>query len=356
MTRIGLGPLLVLILIIPITAVVPVDGSEASLEVLQAYLPQAGTETDESLERVLSSAMAVRLARLGPLDADTPPPPGRIQDRATLLELAADRRSELLLLGRYRVDDQRVVVQFELFDVSDGSLMAATEAGRDIDLLLDRLGDTAAAELYQQASSGIAELIAAQPPPPAEPPVERPTDEPLPTEADLARSRGSLETSVAVAVAVPLGDFGTFFAFGIGAEPALHYRFERAAIGLRSGVTRFRPERTDTGEYVRTLVPVMADAWVTLGQTGNLAWFAGAAAGVAMRIDDGSTVSDRLAPALPAWRTGIGTRIPLADRWLLTPALTLNGVLHLYREQDGDSVETEHILWLAPTLSVVRKM
>ena len=355
MTRVGVCPLLVLILTIWATAVVAADAAEASLEVLQAYLPQAGTETDEPLERVLRAAMAVRLARLGPLDADTPPAPLQIDDRAPLLELAAERRVELLLLGRYRIEDQLAVVQFELFDVGDGSLLAATEARRDIDLLLDRLADTAAAELYRQASARIAELIAAQPPV-ARPPVARPTEEPPPALIDAAPPSRSLETSVAVAAALPLGNFATFFASGFSAGVALHYRFERSAVGLRTGFTRFIPERADTGEYVRTLVPVMADARITLLQTGNLTWFGGAAAGVALRVHDGSTVSDRLAPALPAWCTAVGNRIPLNDRWLLRPELALNGMLHLYREQDGDPVEMEHILWLAPTLSVVRKM
>ena len=356
MRRVRIRPLLVLVLIVWATAVAAADVPEASLEVLQAYLPQTGTEADQSLERVLRAAMAVRLARLGPLDADTPPAPAQLQGDAALLRLAAERRYELLLLGRYRIEDQLLVVQFELFDVGDGSLLAESEARRDIDLLLDRLADTAAAELYQQASERIAELIAAQPPVARPPPVTRPTEEPAPAPAVVDQPPRNLEPSLAVAVAVPLGDFATFFASGLSAELALHYRFESAAIGLRTAVTRFRPERADTGEYVRTLVPVMADAWMAFRQTGNLTWFGSAAVGVALRIHDGSTVSDRLAPALPAWRAGVGSRVPLSERWLLTPALTINGMLHFYREQDGDPVEMEHMLWLAPTVSVVRKM
>lgn len=352
MTRSGVFLLLVLILIVWTVPLAAADASEVSLEVLQAHLPQAGTERDESLERVLRGAMAVRLARLGPLQADTPPAPPQMQDRGPLLELAADRGSALLLLGRYRIEDQVVVVQYELFDANDGSLLAATEARRDIDLLLDRLADTAATELYQQASPRIAELIAAQPPPIA----RRPDEAPPPAPIDVARPPDGLELSVAVAFAAPLGTFGSYFASGFSAELALHHRFERIAVGLQTGVTRFQPERADTGEYVRTLIPVMADARMTLLQTGNLRWFASAAAGGALRIHDGSPVSDRLAPALPAWRAGAGGWIPLTDGWLLTPALMLNGMLHLYREQAGDAVEVEHILWLAPTVSVVRKM
>ncbi len=348
--------LLVLVLIIWSPAVVAVGASEASLEVLQAYLPESGTETEESLERVLGAAMAVRLARLGPLEADRPRAPTEIQDRGALLKLAADRRSELLLLGRYRVENQLVAVRFELYDVGEGSLLATAEARRDFDLLLDRLADTAAAELYRQASPRIAEMVEAQRRQIGRPTDEGPTDGPPAAPSDVPRPPGSLEPSVAVAVALPLGNFASYFPFGFSAELALHYRFERIAIGLQSGVTRFRPERADTGEYVRTLVPVLVDARMTLLQTGNLRWFAGAAAGAAFRIPDGSVVSDWLAPALPAWRTGVGSRIPLTDRWLLMPSLMLNGVLHLYREEGGDSVGIEHILWLAPAVSVVRKM
>ncbi|TVQ38517.1 MAG: hypothetical protein EA384_09080 [Spirochaetaceae bacterium] len=356
-------PILVLFLMPAVAATLHAELSAPPVNVVQDYRPQ--TETDTSLERVLHAAMAVGLSRAGPLNADTQPAPGHLRNRSQLLEYAAGQDASLLLLGSYRLVGEQVAVRFELIDVAEGTLLATSAVTREIDLLVDRLADIAAADLYNQAAERIAVLAAerarvaqqrrrtdeareADRPPPEAAPAPEAVLQPQPAPPRPA----GLEPAVAAGVALPIGGFADHFGPGISADLSLHVQFDRLAVGLVTGVVRFSPDRQQTGEYVRTLLPVLVDVRVAVAQRGTLAWIAHVSGGAALRLHDGSSVSERLAPALPAWRSGFGLRIPLRGSLTLSPGVVLNGMLHLYRVQDGAPVKVEHILNLTPMLAL----
>lgn len=351
--------------------------SDVSLSVLQLYRAQG--ERDPALERVMRGAMSVGLSRVGVLYASVPAPQRTAEafpddgigqrealERDRLIRFAREYEADLLLLGVYRLQERTVEVHYELSEVTSGDQLATTVIRSEIDLLVDRAFDQAATALYAQASAQIAMLLAykarivrlpdgdgdtrAEPPDEFRPEPSSP-DAQAPHPAPVAVER-RFEAGVSAGPAIAMGSFSDYFGPGLAGDLWFHYRLHQLAIGLLAGVVRTVPERENTGEYVRTFVPVLVQAQFRVGRTGPLEWSTLVAAGAAMRVHDGSTVSDRIAPALPAWRVGFGARVPLTQRVTLSPAVEVHGMVHLYRENNGDPVEVEHILLVAPTIGV----
>lgn len=349
--------ILLVILLAAGAAQAPAETARVYYPVVQHYT--AAETRDQNLERLLQSSMTVSLRRFGGLEAvdfrDIPAPSSRDQAE----EAAESHRTQLVLSGEYTIEEPRVSVRFELFDLSLGERIAETTVERGLDLRFTRLTDEAAQQLYEQAGTRIAELRRAyerEIADIADDEEAAPDPRPEPGRPAVGAPRSPVETSASLAAALPVLRYAEYFGLGFASEVALHYRFARLGLGLAIGAQRFTPRTEQIGEYVRTFVPVFLDGWLPLGGGDTLQWFARASCGAALRLHDGSPVSDSLAPALPAWRAGGGVRLALTERLTLAPELRATGMLHLYRDPQDESLEYEHIIAIMSSLSVIWNM
>ncbi len=126
------------------------EGRPAATGVLASVQTTAGS--DASLREVVSSALAVQLARrqarLELAEIDGAPQSSRTNKA---LSEAADRNAQYLLLGEYTTTPRDFTVQVDLYDVATARKLKSSTASGRIDLSLDAV----VADAMDQALSGI---------------------------------------------------------------------------------------------------------------------------------------------------------------------------------------------------------
>ncbi len=345
-------------------AFLPAGAATADLTVIQIF--QSEGARDESIESVMHSAMAFALAQAGPVVADPLLSPSDHLSRGELIEYAKLRRADLILSGDYSVRDHGVTVTIELVDVAAAEVIAVAEVSRALDLLFDRFAIDAVVTLRDQAYARIAELIAEKrrryPDVPTVSDLEQPPDDVRPTDAEevvtpaiserIAPTRPRFQVVADAGRPVPIGPFGEYFDPGYSMELLIRFNLARVSAGLSTAFIRFDPERDDMGDYVRSFVSIATDFSVTLFTIGPVEMFLRASAGAALRLHDGSPVSDRLGPALPLLRLGTGAQVWLSRSVSLIPGVSFDSMVHMFRESGGGPIGFEYIPVVRPTIAI----
>ncbi|TVR04118.1 MAG: hypothetical protein EA403_05505 [Spirochaetaceae bacterium] len=349
---------------LPIAAPAYAETPEPPLLMLQVYRPVEAR--DPGVERVLEQAMAIALERQGPLSVSTAAFRDVGAEEALALNLAGSQGFSLLVIGAYQVVDDGLRLDARLLEVESRLLIAEVSVTREIDLRLDRIADAAAEALLNAAAPEISRMIAArfvEGPTlvPDEPPDEtREPEEPvagLPDETDDADVTGRepyegprYRIGAGLSLAIPVGWYAEFFGPGPAGEFSIHRMFARMRIGFSAGLLVSTPEQPETGEYARVFIPVLMEVGFPFAITGTITWEAHAAAGTAIRLAGDSPVSNRLAPALVAWRTRLAAIVPVSDRVSLVPHLTGMGAIQFYQgsPNGGDAQGVDHIIWIVP--------
>ena len=350
---------------LPVAAPVHAQGNEPPLLALQVYGPVE--DRDAGIERVLEQAMSLALERRGPLVVATAAFRDVGGEEALALNLARRQGFDLLVIGAYQVVENGLRLDVRLLEVESRLSIAEVSVTREIDLRLDRIAEAAAGALMAAAAPGVARIIAAriaQPPalPPDAPAAETPEPEhpvagPAPPTDDIddiddtgrePYTGPRYRLGAGLSLVVPVGRYAEFFGPGPGGELSVHRTFARLRIGFSAGLLFSTPSRAETGEYARGFIPLLVEAGLPVATMGSIRWEAHAAVGAAVRIAGGSPVSDRLAPALAAWRGRVAALIPVSARVSLVPHLTGMGAMEFYRGTGTDTVEVDHILWFVP--------
>lgn len=332
------------------------DVGTSNLSVIQVFQPEGAV--DESIESVIHSAMALVLAQSAPLDPYPLPSSSERLSRDELIEYAKLRRADLILSGLYRVRDRDVTITIELVDVANGDVIAVAEVSRPLDLVFDRFATDAMIALQQQAHGRVAELITERSRRDADVPTvsehERTTDEvvaPTITEK-IVPARPRIQLAAEVGRPVPIGPFGEYFDPGYSLELLVQINLARVSAGLSTAFIRFDSDRDDMGEYVRSFVSIATDFSVRLFTIGPVEMFLRASAGAALRLHDGSPVSDRLGAALPLLRLGTGAQVWLSRSVSLVPGVSFDSMVHMFRESGGGPIGFEYIPVVRPTIAI----
>lgn len=323
------------------------------LLLLQVYGPV--DDRDPGIERVLEQAMSLALERQGPFSVATAAFRDVGGEERLALNLAERQEFGLLIIGTYQLVDEGLRLDARLLKVDSRTSIAEISVTREIDLRLDRIAEAAAEALLAAAASDIARLIAARSAQPLTatpvdetPEVEHPDE---PTESQPQAPKGPrYRVSGGPSLVVPVGRYANFFGPGPGGELALHRTFPGLYLGFSAGLLVSSPTREDTGEYARTFVPLLVEVGLPFATTGAVTWEAYAAAGAAIRMGGGSPITDRLAPALAAWRARVSAHVPVSTRVALIPHLTGMGAMQFYdgSPNGGNGGGVDHLLWFIP--------
>ncbi|TVR04771.1 MAG: hypothetical protein EA403_04375 [Spirochaetaceae bacterium] len=332
------------------------------LPVLQVYGPV--DERDPGIERVLEQAMSLALERQGPFSVATAAFRDVGGEERLALDLADRQGFDLLVIGAYQVVDDGLRLDARLLEVATRLPIAEVSVTREIDLRLDRIAEAATDALLTAAAPTIARLIEAlevellapvppdQPPEVALPVVEPPEAPPAPeSEPERIPFEGPrYRVGAGFLLVAPMGRYADYFGPGPGGELSLHRTFERMRLGFSAGLLFSTPAQSDTGEYARGFIPLLLEAGLPIATTGAVTWEASAGAGAAIRLAGDSPISDRLAPALAAWRVRISAIIPVSARVSLVPHLTGMGAMQFYEgAPNGDAGGgVDHLLWFVP--------
>ena len=337
------------------------------LRVLQVYGPVE--ERDPGIERVLEQAMSLALERQGPLSVATAAFRDVGGEELLAMDLAGRQGFDLLIIGAYQLVDDGLRLDTRIMEVASRSTIADVSVTREIDLRLDRIAEATAEALLAAAAPDIARLIEArtlellalvppdEPPdgalPEIDPPEVEPPEEPTAPESETERvsfEGPRYRVGAGLLLVVPMGRYADFFGPGPGGELSLHRTYERVRIGFSTGLLFSTPSRADTGEYARGFIPLLLEVGIPVAATGSVTWEASAAAGTAIRFGGGSPISDRLAPALAAWRARVSAVIPVSNRMTLVPHLTGMGAMQFYEgpPDGGNGGGVDHLLWFVP--------
>ncbi|MGC9313700.1 MAG: hypothetical protein ACP5IA_13515 [Sediminispirochaetaceae bacterium] len=272
--------------------------------------------------------------------------------------------TDLLLIGFYSVSDDDLTVKYRLVDTATKSFIASVNIEDRIDLFLDKDISAVVRTILIASSDIIADISArkkaAAETAAAEQPAVSPETASLPAPAGTTAQRGGDQryTSYAsTALPILLGAAAEQFPLAVQITTGFLYRIAGSSlgfsVGLSTGLIRLIPSESYKGSYVRTLIPVGAEAMIFSKKTGPGSWFLYMTAGAAFRIATSDGVSDLLSPALPYTRAGGGiSLLPLGRRAELIGYVALSALFNLYQESGSDFIKVDTLLGIAPGVYV----
>ena len=345
-------------------------------------------QQDADLERILDRAARDRLRRTE-LAAASRPVVAEGEESVSLellLEQSEDLRGELFLFGEYRVSGRRLRLSYRLVDLDRGEVLAAVEREGDIDLLLDRVVARALQEVLEEAAERITELRARRARvaqaaedestarveaedgdetedegedeavvgpgtiDDAEPPVKT---------ADGDAPMARMELSAGGSAIIAVGESAQYLPFGYTAGALLlvwlDADMERFGIGFRVDFQRLIPSEEGRAGFVSSFVPLGLEVQVSPWRAGAVSLRVTVTGGAAMRIDDDSAASQRLAAAIPFASGGAEVSLALGGGYGIGAKAALRSLFHLYREDGESDVQVEPIMGVSPGLYVYRK-
>ncbi|MCA1753905.1 MAG: hypothetical protein LC641_04215 [Spirochaeta sp.] len=352
------------------TAVIPLSAAEHNLHPRVAVHHTGHLRSDVDLERILARAAELELRGAHLLIASSDQLPARDDgmidiDQAYAAYEATDLLSvELLLLGNYELADERLTIRYQLVDVTKPEVLSEVEREGAVDMLLDRLIAEAVKTLVEDSRDDIDavrqqrqqavlaqreeiddELRAGQLGPDGN--EHRAPDKPGPSVASSGRLDGRIELNVGGQAIVSLGEFARYLPYGYSAGGTLLLWLSesrvRTGIGLSVGYQNFFSSTDGMAEFIRSFVPVGAELRFSPWRSDVISTHLFAIAGAAIRIDDGSVASQRLAAALPYGAGGLSACVSVAGRFGVGAQLGMRSLFHIYREDPGADPQVELI-------------
>jgi hypothetical protein len=314
-------------------------------------VPQApGGETQADLQRVLTAALGIELARAG-LEVRIPEEEllaglaGATLEQ--LLEEAAN--ADFLLLERYTIEEPTIRMEVEVWRVKGGERIASASASRRFDLRLDEVVGPVVAELWAQMRPHLDEALrerrrlAAAPPdasaaeaPPAAP-------EPLPAREPAPGAGRRWEIGVGVGTFFPIAALDPLFGFGYRAELYLERRSLLAsavlAYGVYTGYAGLLPAEPDTASYFGSLIPAGLSLRLGTSDRSRLGMHARIQAGAVFNASPQDKVQQRLTRVLPQVKAGAGVDLALSPRLGLSLDLLCELLLYMYVPNGNLAVE-----------------
>lgn len=356
-------------LIIPVSAI----GQEEP-KVTAAVVHISETQPDTELESVLNRTVLIQFEEYGlsgnslQFDEAIPAPADETELESTVVSsLNHDDLSDtdLLLIGFYSVSDDDLTVRYRLVNTATKSFIASVNIEDRIDLFLDKDISAVVRTMLMASSDLIAEIAdrkeSAAEAAAAEQEAVSPESAPSPIPAGTTALRGENErytTYASTALPILLGAAAEQFPFAVQITTGFLYQIAGSSslgfsIGLSTGLIRLIPSESYKGSYVRTLIPVGAEALLFSKKTGPMSWFLYITAGAAFRIATSDGVSNLLSPALPYTRAGGGiSLLPLGRRAELIGHVALSALFNLYQESGSDFIKVDTLLGIAPGVYV----
>jgi len=356
-------------IIIPVSAI----GQEEP-KVTAAVVHISETQADTELESVLNRTVLIQFEEYGLSGkslqfTDATPVPADESEleslAASTLDYEALTDTDLLLIGFYSVDDDDLNVRYRLMNIEAKAFTASVNIEDRIDLFLDKDISAVVSTILIASSDLIAEIVArkkaAAEAVAAEQEAVSPeaASAPIPAGTTAHRKDNDRYTSYAsTGFPILLGAASEQFPFAFQLSTGFLYQIARSdslgfSIGISTGLIRLIPNESYKGAYVRTLVPVSAEALLFSKKTGPGSWFLYMTAGAAFRIFAGDSVSSLLSPVLPYVRTGGGiSLLPIGRRAELIGHAALSALFNLYQESGSDSIKTDTLLGIAPGVYV----
>ncbi len=331
-------------------------------------------QPDTELESILNRTVLIQFEAYGlsgksiQFDEGIPAPADETELESLIasnLDYEVLSDTDLLLLGFYTVEDDDLVVRYRLMNTETKQFTASVDIEDRIDLFLDKDISAVVSTILIASSDLIAEISDRKKAAAEAAEFEQQEDVPetasLPAPSDIRAQHGGDEryTSYAsTAIPILLGAAADQFPFAIQLTTGFLYQIARASslgfsIGISTGLIRLIPSESYKGAYVRTLVPIGAEALLFSKKTGPGSWFLYMTGGASFRIFAGDSVSSLLSPVLPYVRTGGGiSLLPLGRRAELIGHAALSALFNLYRESGSDSIKIDTLLGIAPGVYV----
>lgn len=321
-------------------------------------------KTAEDLEGILVRAVEIELRRDGlkarpgdvSREAGVQPP-----SEEYLLEHAAEVNGELLLAGTYALSERSLELHYRMIDVKRQEVLAEGVREDEVDLVLDRMVTDLLRDLLRQSEERVselrqqrAEIARSQTPEPRREAPEEPP--PQPTSAGVEQPTRRLELSVCGTAVISVGEFAPYLPYGYTTTSALLVWLGegdvRFGLGGRAGYQHMFPAEEGLAGFVRSFVPLGVDMHVSAWDSNPLSLRLSVSGGAAMRISDGSTVSERLAAAIPYASAGVGGDIALGERFAIGVEAAMRSLFHIYRENGESEPQVEPITGFSPGLSL----
>lgn len=342
------------------------DSDEWPRAVVEHY---AEGERPENLERTLVRTVEAELprARLKPLprrvshETDRQPP-----SEEYLLEHADEVDGELLLAGVYSLSGRRLRLHYRVIDAQRREVLAEAEREGTVDLVLDRMVASLLQDLLKQAEDRLSELrrqraqvVRSQPPqarPEARGPEEIVPEVPSVGNDRRARRARRLELTVRGNGIISVGEFAPYLPYGYTTDSTLlvwlgegNMRF---GLGGRAGYQHLLPAEEGLAGFVRSFVPLGVDTQLSAWHSNPVSLRLSLTGGAAMRIDDGSTASKRIAAAVPYASAAVGANLALGERFGIGVESAIRSLFHIYREDGESEPQVEPIIGFSPGLSL----
>lgn len=351
-------------------AVLPLSADAPDVQPRAAIHHNGHVRSDQELERILARAAEVELRRANLLAVSSHQLPSRgngdidIERVFAGYEVTDPLAVELLLIGNYDLSDDRLIIRYTLVDVTRLVVLSEVKHEGTIDLLFDRivaqvvqlLVENSRDEIYairrQMRRVADAKVERVDRNPDADTvesvPVERRVpDQPGPSALTSARAEGRLELNVGGHAIVSIGEFAPYIPFGYSAGTTLllwlSENSRRTGIGLSMGYQSLLSGTDRMAEFIRSFVPVGAELRFSPWRTEAISTHVFAVAGAAMRIDDGSVASQRLAAAIPYGAGGIAASFSVTGRLGVGARLGICSLFHIHREDPVSEPQVESL-------------
>ncbi len=360
----------VMVLLLVFMTVIPLSAEDHNLQPRVAVHHTAHLRSDAELERILARAAELELRGARLLIASSDQLPAAVDgmidiEQAYARYEATDPLSvELLLLGNYELADERLTIRYQLVDVTKQEVLSEVERQGAVDMLLDRLITEAVRSLVEDSRDDIDavrqqrqqavlaqleelnnERRAEQLGPDST--ANRAPDQLGPSVASTGRLDGRIELNAGGQGIVSVGEFARHLPYGYSAAATLLLWLSdnrmRTGIGLSIGYQNFLSSTDGMGEFIRSFVPVGAELRFSPWRSDVISTHLFAIAGAAIRIDDGSVASQRLAAALPYGAGGLGACVSVAGRFGVGAQIGMRSLFHIYREDPGADPQVELI-------------
>ncbi len=226
------------VLLLMVAALFPVTSQDRPLSYGVAYMINASPGSDASLKQIISSAVALQLARHKATVAAISDSLSEAPPLERSLSAAADKNNQYLLLAVYSTSGREIAIVLQLYDVATSRQIGDASVTGRIDLTLDNV----VAQAVEKASVGV-EFRQAPEPAVAPAAGSNPTDASGgQVAANQVRTAGSTAETSTLAAG---GNTGS----GAVARPAAPVRRTGLSLGISTGAAPFLPTGP-AGSYV----------------------------------------------------------------------------------------------------------
>ncbi|MFP4565783.1 MAG: hypothetical protein ACLFNX_04720, partial [Spirochaetaceae bacterium] len=179
------------------------------------------------------------------------------------------------------------------------------------------------------------------------------------TPVRMADGGARMELSAGGSAIIAVGDSAQYLPFGYTAGTSLLVWLdadaERLGIGFGAEYQRLIPSEEGRAGFVRSFVPLGVEVQFSPWRAGAVSLRMAVRGGAAMRIDDDSAASERLAAAIPFASGGAGVNVAFGGGYGMGVQAALRSLFHLYREDAESDVQVEPIMGVSPGLYMYRK-